>query len=101
MKWSGTAIRVLPRIWKQGVKIEDLLNLGGRKLVTQFTRMIIATLYIDLSKTKCASLCHVMYPSSSRSETFEIFPWTQTNTENLAEYNWVSFSQKSCVCESK
>ena len=42
--------RVLPRIWKQGVKIEDFLNLGGRKLVTQLTRMIIATLYIDLAK---------------------------------------------------
>ena len=25
------------------------------------------------------------------SETFEIFPWTQKNTENLAKYNWVSF----------
>ena len=43
---------MLPRIWKQGVKIEYFLNLGGRKLVTQFTRMIIATLYtsIDLAK---------------------------------------------------
>ena len=41
--------RVLPRIWKQ-VKIEDFWNLGGRKLVTQFTRMIIATLYIDIAK---------------------------------------------------
>ena len=40
-------------------------------------------------------------PIHSRSETFEIFPWTQTNTENLAKYNWVSFSQKSCVWESK
>ena len=54
-----------------------------------------------LSKTKCASLCHSMYLLSSRSETFEIFPWTLTNTENLAKYNWVSFSQKSCVWESK
>ena len=53
--WMGSAYRtpqsrVLPRIWKQGVKIENFLNLGGRKLVTQFTRMIIATLYIDLAK---------------------------------------------------
>ena len=54
-----------------------------------------------LSKTKCASLCHLMYLLSSRSETFEIFPWTQTNTENLAKYNWVSFSPKNCVWESK
>ena len=45
-----TKPRVLPRIWKQRVKIEDFWNLGGRKLVTQFTRMIIATLYIDLAK---------------------------------------------------
>ena len=36
---------MLPRIWKQGVKIEDFWNLGGRKLVTQFTRAILATLY--------------------------------------------------------
>ena len=43
-------IDFLYRIWKQGVKIEDLWNLGWRKLVTQFTRMIIATLYIDLAK---------------------------------------------------
>ena len=46
----GQFFRVLPRIWKHGVKIEDFINLGGRKLVTQFTRMIIATLYIDLAK---------------------------------------------------
>ena len=43
--------RVLPRIWKQGVKIEIFFNLGGQKLVTQFTRMFIATLYIDITKT--------------------------------------------------
>ena len=54
-----------------------------------------------LSKTKCGSLCHLMYLLSCMSETFEVFPWTQTNTENLAKYNWVSFSQKSCVWESK
>ena len=63
---TGELTRVLPRIWKQGVKIEDFFNLGGRKLVTQFTRMIIATLYW-LSKTKCASLCHLMYLLSSRN----------------------------------
>ena len=47
---TGMPTRVLPRVLKKGVKIEDFWNLGGRKLVTQFTRMFIATLYIDIAK---------------------------------------------------
>ena len=48
----GSSI-VLPRIWKQGVKIEDLWNFGGHKSVTQFTRIIITTLYIDTARQVC------------------------------------------------
>ena len=44
-----------------GVKIEDFFYLGGRKLVTQLTRMFIATLYIDIAKTKYPFLHHLMY----------------------------------------
>ena len=91
---------MLPRIWKQGVKIEDFWNLGGRSCHPIYKNDHSNLIYW-LSKTKCASLCHLMYLLSSMSETFEIFPWTQTNTENLAKYNWLSFSPKSCVWESK
>ena len=93
--------RVLPRIWKQGVKIEDFFKFRGSKVSYPIYKNDHSNLIYWLSKTKCASLCHLIYLLSSRSETFEIFPWTQTNTENLAKYNWVSFSQKSCVWESK
>ena len=37
-------------IWKQGVNTEDLWNLEGQKSVTQFTRIIIPTLYIDITR---------------------------------------------------
>ena len=77
------------------------LKFRGSKVSYPIYKNDNSNLIYWLSKTKCASLCHLMYLLSSRSETFEIFPWTQTNTENLEKYNWVSFSQKSCVWESK
>ena len=77
------------------------LKFRGSKVSYPIYKNDHSNLIYWFSKTKCASLCNLMYLLSSRSETFEIFPWTQTNTENLAKYNWVSFSQKSCVWESK
>ena len=97
-------------VWKQGVTQD--LETGGQNwgfLKFRGSKVSYYTIYKNdhsnliywLSKTKCASLCHLMYLLSSRRETFEIFPWTQTDTENLAKYNWVSFSPKSYVLESK
>ena len=77
------------------------LKFRGSKVSYPIYKNDHSNLIYWLSKTKGASLSNSMYLLSSRSETFEIFPWTQTNTENLAKYNWVSFSQKSCVWESK
>ena len=43
---------ILPRIWEQGVKTEDLWNFGGQKSATQFTRIITQTLYIDIARRR-------------------------------------------------
>ena len=90
--------------------IQDL-ETGGQNWVflkfrgVEFSYPIYKNVHSNLiywfCKTKCASLCLLKYLFPSMSETSEIFPWTQTNTENLANYNWVLFSQKSCVWESK
>ena len=41
---------LLPGFGNKGSELSIFYNLGGRRLVTQFTRMIIANLYIDKEK---------------------------------------------------
>ena len=84
-----------------GGQNRGFLKFKGSKVSYPINKNDHSSLMYWLGKTKCDSLCHLMYLLSSMSETFEILPWTQTNTENLAKYNWVSFSPKSCVWESK
>ena len=81
-----------------GGQYRGFLKFRGSKVSYPINKNDHSSLMYWLGKTKCDSLCHLMYLLSSMSETFEILPWTQTNTE---WYGWVSFSQKSCVWESK
>ena len=52
----------------------------GSKVSYPIYKNDLSNLVYSFSKIKCASLCHIMYLLSSRSETFEIFPWTQTKS---------------------
>ena len=69
--------RVLPMIWKQEVKTEDLWNVRGRRSGRQFPIIIISALYFNLETH--ILFCFIILSTYLLvlAKLMKYFPWTQ------------------------